>query len=239
MNTLSISEILSATVVEIRENVRLVALYIGIAVLVEVGYSFVEREVGSSSMFGLGFGLFFGEDLLSGGLLGVAIAISYFVVIVLLSYWLCAGMVRRAVAPDFDKIAPFIGIYILSSIGIGFGFLLLIVPGIILSIRWLIVLPLLLGANIPAMDTFGESFMETRTSAWSIFAVALIIFVVAIALIYSSELFGLTLGGPLAIPATLLTALVETVLGVVFLAFSVGVFRLLTGDTKGLTEVFE
>ena len=155
-----------------------------------------------------------------------------------MSYWLYAGMVRGTSSPGFDRIWPWIGIYILSLLGIVFGIVLLVVPGIILAVRWAVVLPLVIEGKIPAMDTFGESWSLTRGRGWSIFgaAVILVIGMWIVAAIIAG--FAFATGGLFATGAVIAGAISETFFSAVFIAFSVGAYRLLRDDSEELAEVF-
>ncbi|WP_447727980.1 hypothetical protein [Sphingomonas koreensis] len=58
--------------------------------------------------------------------------------------------------------ASYIGVSIVSGLGIMLGFVLLIIPGILLSLRWMPAVPLVLGAErLHANDALGEAWNQT------------------------------------------------------------------------------
>ena len=59
--------------------------------------------------------------------------------------------------------ASFLGVSIVSGIGILLGFVLLIVPGVILTLRWIPAIPLVLGVErLHANDALGEAWRRTE-----------------------------------------------------------------------------
>nr|WP_255548273.1 glycerophosphoryl diester phosphodiesterase membrane domain-containing protein [Erythrobacter ani] len=158
---------------------------------------------------------------------------------VVVTYWLYAGMVGRTAAPGFERFWPWLGVYILSSLGILFGFAMLIVPGIILCVRWAMVLPLVIGAKGPAMASFGESWEKTRGHGWPIFGAFVVLFIGL--LIVGLILDGLTelIGGSSSIPELIIMAASEGIYTAIFVALSVAIYRLLNSNTDELAEVFE
>lgn len=65
-------------------------------------------------------------------------------------------------------ILPMIAIGLLSAIGIMIGYLLLIVPGIILSLAWLVVAPVYVQERIGLLEAFGRSMELTRGVRWKL-----------------------------------------------------------------------
>lgn len=59
--------------------------------------------------------------------------------------------------------ASYFGVSVVSGIGILFGFMLLIVPGILLTLRWMPAVPLVLGVErLHTNDALGEAWERTR-----------------------------------------------------------------------------
>jgi hypothetical protein len=86
-----------------------------------------------------------------------------------LQYWLT----RAALAdiPGWNpgtRFAAFIVLGIVSQAAIVVGFLLLIVPGIVLMVRWWISLPVLLDTELTVLEALGESWRRTERSFWPI-----------------------------------------------------------------------
>lgn len=65
---------------------------------------------------------------------------------------------------------PVIAVLIVSSLAILLGMVLLIVPGIILAVRWFPVVPMLVARNEGVADALRQSWEKTRGSGIAIFA---------------------------------------------------------------------
>ena len=234
----TLSNLLSATFEQIGESARLIVIYLAVMVPLGTLSLYFERSGGSSD-FGFDFGIILTESLFAQGMLAVAVVVGVFVVSLVLYYWLYAAMLRRTASPSFGRILPFLGIYILSALGIGFGFVLLIVPGLILIVRWVAVLPVVLAEDRPAMDSFGDSWEMTRGHFWSILGAIVILFVMAIIV---AGIFGgaaIVLGGEGSVGALAIDSLVEQATSTLFVAFAVAAYRLMHHTSEELTEMFE
>ncbi len=77
---------------------------------------------------------------------------------------------------------PLTMIAILMTLGIMLGTLLLIVPGIILSIMWLIVIPVQVVENTGITEALSRSRELTRGNRWKIFGLYVIFFILASAI---------------------------------------------------------
>jgi uncharacterized membrane protein len=107
---------------------------------------------------------------------------------------------------------PVIGIAVLVSLGAGLGFMLLIVPGIILWLRWSVAVPVLVQERRGVFGSMKRSRELTKGSRWALFGfwIVLIIAVIVIQLVLSQVVmvFGVT-------TALILDALVTSVVSVV------------------------
>jgi hypothetical protein len=78
----------------------------------------------------------------------------------------------------FSAAMPFIGTLflfsILAGLAIGLGFLLLIVPGLILITIWSVAAPSIVVENRGVIEAFGRSRELVRGEGWSVFAVILL-----------------------------------------------------------------
>ena len=64
---------------------------------------------------------------------------------------------------------PLIALGFLSSIGLGFFFLLLIIPGIVVATRWAVAAPSLVTERTGIFESFGRSGELARDNRWRIF----------------------------------------------------------------------
>lgn len=234
----TLSNLLSATFDQIGENTRLIAIYLAVMVPLET-ISLAIQGPGSGSDLGLNFGFLLSASVLAQGALAIAAVVGVFVVGLILYYWLYAGMAVRSLSPSFGRFLPFFGIYILSTLGITFGLVLLLIPGLILIVRWLLVLPMVLTSDKPAMDTFGESWSATSGHSWSIFGAIVILFFI---LIIAAGIIGgasYLLGGDGSVGAMAIEAFVDRGSGVLFIAFALGAYGLMHDKREDLTEMFE
>lgn len=233
----TLANLLTQTFTEIAANARLVGIYIALTIpLSAVGYVFQDGNT-TIAGYDLGFGL--GENFLALGLLAAFLVFAAVAASILLQFWLYAGFVRGVTTFDLRRFWPWIGIYLLSGAGIGFGLLLLIAPGIILAVRWIAVLPLVVEGKIPAMDTFTESWRMTHGWSWQIFGAGIILFILYWGLAGSVAGFSLLVEESNTIIEGILTAILDTSWTIISCAFVIGAFRLLRDETNEIAEVFD
>jgi len=80
-----------------------------------------------------------------------------------------------------DQILPVIGLSMLMGLAIGLGFLLLIVPGILLALMWAVAVPAKVLENRGVTDAMSRSSELTQGSRGRIFVIGLLIFVLQLA----------------------------------------------------------
>lgn len=88
-------------------------------------------------------------------------------------------------------ILPVIGASILAGIGITIGFILLIVPGLILLTFWCLIIPFIVLGGSGVFASFGNSWRTVRGYAWRVFGTYVLVFLILIAF---SIVLGLILG---------------------------------------------
>jgi hypothetical protein len=76
---------------------------------------------------------------------------------------------------------PLLGVAILSTLGIAFGFALLIVPGVIVYLMWSVAIPVAVVERHGVIGSLGRSAELTKGAKGSIFALMLIVWVIMIA----------------------------------------------------------
>lgn len=74
---------------------------------------------------------------------------------------------------------PLVLLAIVSSIGIALGFLLLLVPGVILYVIWSVAAPALVEERIGPLEALGRSRYLTSGARWTIFGVGLVLIVLS------------------------------------------------------------
>ena len=94
----------------------------------------------------------------------------------------------RSVEP---VLLPLMAVSILFAIGVAIGFVLLIIPGLILLVIWSVVAPVTVLERPGVFAAFGRSRELVRGNGWSVFAVILL---VGLAVIIISFLAGLVAG---------------------------------------------
>ena len=79
----------------------------------------------------------------------------------------------RSVEPVFW---PLVGVSILAGLGIALGFILLIIPGLILMVIWSLVAPVTVLERPGVFAAFGRSRELVRGNGWHVFGVIVIVF---------------------------------------------------------------
>jgi hypothetical protein len=133
---------------------------------------------------------------------------------------------------------PYLGMTILSVIAIVLGLFLVIVPGIILLVRWSAASGFVIGAGESATGSLSASWNATKGHGWAIFFASLIL-LVAIAVCYG--VVGVIAGtlGLDGSPADVLAAFVETAASGLFAGFGIAIYNRCAGeDAQGLSKVF-
>jgi hypothetical protein len=69
---------------------------------------------------------------------------------------------------------------ILASIGIAIGFILIIVPGLILLTFWSLIVPHIVIGGSGALESFGRSWRTVRGYAWNVFGTFIVVFLILI-----------------------------------------------------------
>ena len=76
---------------------------------------------------------------------------------------------------------PVAGASILAAIGITIGFILIIVPGLILLTFWSLIVPSIVLGGSPAMGSFGRSWRTVRGYAWHVFGTFVLVWLLYLA----------------------------------------------------------
>jgi hypothetical protein len=87
------------------------------------------------------------------------------------------GETVSAVAP---YVLPVAAASILAGIGIGIGFVLLIVPGLVLLTFWSLIVPSIVIGGEGVFSSFGKSWRTVRGYAWHVFGTYVLVFLILI-----------------------------------------------------------
>jgi hypothetical protein len=77
-------------------------------------------------------------------------------------------------------ILPLIGFGILFGIGVAIGFILIVIPGLILATFWSVGAPAIVVEGVGPIDAFGRSWRLVRGQAWPVFGALLLIWVIVL-----------------------------------------------------------
>ena len=121
--------------------------------------------------------------------------------------------IGETISRAWPFILPLLGAGILASVGLLVGFILLIIPGLILMTLWLVIGPCIVLERTGVLDAFSASTRYVRGNAWSVFGVALLALLVVV-------IAGAVVGVILAwLPVWLSQFLTTLVQGAVFAPF--------------------
>ncbi|HEV7177208.1 MAG TPA: hypothetical protein VGN29_17030 [Solirubrobacteraceae bacterium] len=101
------------------------------------------------------------------------------------------GELLRSVEPVFW---PLVAVSILFGIGIGIGFVLLIIPGLILLTIWSVVAPVTVLERPGVFAAFGRSRELVRGNGWNVFGVIVIVFLTVVVISIAAGLIASGLG---------------------------------------------
>jgi ABC-type multidrug transport system fused ATPase/permease subunit len=88
-----------------------------------------------------------------------------------------AGELLRSVEPVFWAL---LAVSLLAGIGVAIGFVLLIIPGLMLMVTWAVVAPVTVLERPGVFAAFGRSRDLVRGNGWNVFGVLVIVFVAVI-----------------------------------------------------------
>jgi hypothetical protein len=101
------------------------------------------------------------------------------------------GELLRSVEPVFW---PLVAVSLLFGIGVGIGFVLLIIPGLILMVIWCLVAPVTVLERPGVFAAFGRSRELVRGNGWNVFGVIVLVFVTVVVVSVTAGLVSAGLG---------------------------------------------
>jgi hypothetical protein len=148
-------------------------------------------------------------------------------------YFLLVAMVRRTgldSQADDDAFLPFIGLTILSTLGVMLGFIAFILPGLFIMARWSLAQPLLVAGGRGVMAALGESWERTKGLEFQIIGAALALAIPVIAILIGLSVF-LEEANPVRIVVSQLAGSATSAL---FLAMGVALYGMMIGAERSV-----
>ncbi len=225
--SVTVGSIINATIRTFTTNVPAIALYL----LIFTSGGFAYDYLGTYET---------PEFKIASGLTQIAFSLGSIVG----SYLLTEAMLKRSGLFQYDgsrRFFPYIGQGILVGLGVGLGLILLIVPGVILAVRWMLAAPMLVSGG-RAVESIEQSWRLTRGYGGRIFLaglpmglVLLIIVIVSIAMAGAGTVAA---GGGEAIASLMVQNLAAELFSVLSVALAVAVYGLIGFPTGQLDDVF-
>jgi hypothetical protein len=135
-----------------------------------------------------------------------------------------------------------IGLNFLTGLGIMIGFVLLVVPGIVLAVRWSIAGPILLGDDKGVSEAIADSWEETAGRFWPIFGAGVVIIVLGIVTVVLLVALFAAVASLLGTSAAMTEEVVVDIAVQAFMVSlwyqSVAIYALKRSPTEELQEVF-
>lgn len=153
-----------------------------------------------------------------------------------------------SLAAALRVVVPLVGLIVLWALGVGLGFLLLIVPGIILMTMWAVAVPSLVVERVGIIGAFRRSAELTKGSRWKIFGLLLVLAVVYWLLAMVVNLVGLSTmsaasAGQLTLTSMIGSALIGTLFNMAWGTVQPSLYVELRrakdgGSTESLADIF-
>ncbi|MGE5746377.1 MAG: hypothetical protein ACM33U_03870 [Solirubrobacterales bacterium] len=136
--------------------------------------------------------------VLLGALIAFAASFLYTGYVVKLVQDVRDGRRDNSVGELFSAAAPYIGTLILNGIlagiAITIGFVLIIIPGLILLTIWAVIAPSIVVEDQGVISAFGRSRELVRGNGWSVFGAIVLAFLIVLAVSLIAGLIGAALG---------------------------------------------
>ena len=239
---LTVGEVINGTIATVADNKAAAIAYIAVFTALGTGLEWGLSQVGT--------GMF--DQFADAGWLLAAFGVSagiggilFVIVAVVGQYLLWEAMLRQRhhLMSGYDRrFLAFFGLAILTGIGVAFGFLLLIVPGLIFMARWAMAPAYLMVEKEGIIDSMGGSWHAVKGNTTP---VVLAVLVGGLVFFGLAVIAGLGTGfsgepaGQVALIESLLGQLLSQVGTVLTAALGVFLFSRLHGSSRELSGVFE
>lgn len=229
-NDAGLAEFFAETIELCRENLHQALAYIGILTVMSVIADMAAREPGLVADLS-------SEMLLVGG---IALAVVFLIVWTAFGYLLTVSMLasRGEFLRSGSRFWPFVGLMIVSGIGVVLGLMLLIVPGLIALTRWIAASGYVLSRGKGILDSMSASSDLTQGKGWHIFGGLLLVYGggTVISGVFDNAASGATYW--IAILLSACSSLISNVVGVFGIAFGIAIFCLLDRNEDQTAAVF-
>jgi len=130
------------------------------------------------------------NGIIAGSLILLPLGLAVSVVAATLYQGMVVGLVRdvqdgrrdasvgELIEATWPVVLPLIGAGILAGLGIGIGFLLFIIPGLILLTIWSVIAPVIVVERSGVIDAFGRSRALVKGNGWPVFGVIFVVFLI-------------------------------------------------------------
>jgi len=135
----------------------------------------------------------------------------------------------ESVQVGLDRAVPLLGVLILLGLGVWLGCLLLVIPGIMLAVRWYIAVPVCVVERLGGTSALGRSAELTKGHRWKIFGLMLIVG-------FGGGIAGAVLGGIAALGGLVVSLIVQFVVQVVAAAFGAVLATVIYHDLRVAKE---
>jgi len=88
--------------------------------------------------------------------------------------------IGEALSAPLKVLLPAIGLAVLTQLGITLGFMLLVVPGVILALMWSVAVPAMFVERLGAFDALRRSGILTENHRWSILGLMIVLGLITI-----------------------------------------------------------
>jgi hypothetical protein len=150
-----------------------------------------------------------------------------------------SGLNTGSIIHDF---AGCLTLYVVTTMAIAFGLVLLVIPGMVLAVRWTPALAIYMNEPIGMRETLRRSWAMTDGSEWPIFTAMLITIAIPIILAIVLPSAGVntdpSAGGAYSIAWLVVESLTFACSSVLLWTLSASTCLLLRNDTEALAETF-